>query len=240
MNAAYTARYQAYREQIEEQLFWPADQVQPEAEVLALSPEYSLRSQDHAGEIAGRDLYGSAHELLDAQGRILYSWHDLDADGEFCQLITHANGQQYLIFRQDLYGYSVLEVQSGRAFHYLPEEAFPEDAADFRETFIWTDVHYDLSSSLLAVTGCYWASPYSVLLLDFTEPLQEQPWLEVHELLDPAYEKYDDIDFTAWLPGEGLLLEGYDIQTEKKERLLLSIPTIRQELAQLAKALRQE
>ena len=156
--------------------------------MLAWSPEYSLRSQDHAGELAGRTLYGSAHELLDAQGRILYSWFDLNADGEFCWLILHANGQQYLIFRQDFYGYSVLEVQSGRVLHYL----------------------------------------------------QEQPWLEVNGLLDPAYEKYDDIDFAAWLPGEGLLLEGYDTQTEKKERLLLSVPTIRQELAQMAKALRQE
>lgn len=232
MNAAYTTRYQAHREQAEV-IFQPAYHLQQAAEVLALSPDYSLLSQDYAGEIAGCHLHGSAHELLDAQGRRVYAWRNLDTDGEFCQLIKHADGRQYLIFRQDLYGYSVLEVQSGQDFHFLPEEAFPEDAADFRETFIWTAVHYDPFSSLLAVSGCYWASPYSVLLVDFSNPLQEQIWLELHELIDPAYERYDDIDFAAWQPKKGLLLKVYDSQTEQEEQLSISIEKIKQQLAEM-------
>lgn len=59
MNVAYTARYQAYRQQTEQQLFSQFIQCSQRRKLLAWSPEYSLRSQDHAGEVAGRTLYGS-------------------------------------------------------------------------------------------------------------------------------------------------------------------------------------
>lgn len=63
-----------------------------------------------------------------------------------------------MVFRRDLYGYSVYEVESGREMHYIPSQA---------GTFIWTDANYDFQSNLLAVEGCFWASTYSVIVLDF-------------------------------------------------------------------------
>ena len=47
-----------------------------------------------------------------------YAWRNMDTDGEFCSLFRHRNGKHYLIFRTELYGYSVLEVESGQAVSY--------------------------------------------------------------------------------------------------------------------------
>ena len=49
-----------------------------------------------------------------------YAWRNLDTDAEFCSLFHHRNRNHYLIFRTELYGYSVLEVESGQKMHYIP------------------------------------------------------------------------------------------------------------------------
>ena len=59
-------------------------------------------------------------------------------DGEFCSLFRHRNGKHYLISRTELYGYSVLEVESGQEMHYVPSCVHPEDGQKVEEVFIWT------------------------------------------------------------------------------------------------------
>lgn len=59
-------------------------------------------------------LCGSESELLDKEGKVQYAWRNLDTDGEFCSLFRHRNGKHDLVFRTELYGYSVLEVESGQ------------------------------------------------------------------------------------------------------------------------------
>ena len=113
----------------------------------------------------------------------------------------HANGNHYLVFREDLYGYSVLEVETGRTMHYIPEKSWPLDGRQGEETFIWTNVAYDAATNLLAVWGCYWACPNSMVFLDFSDPLSEQDcgcWVEMHEIMDPDYDLFDDIDMINW------------------------------------------
>lgn len=165
-----------------------------------LSEGYSVRTDYYAGHLPYQ-LRAARHQLLDSGGHIVYTWDNLDFDGEFCRLITHANGRHCLIFREDLYGYSVLELETGRALHYIPEKSWPLDGRQGEETFIWTNAAYDPKTDLLAVWGCYWACPGSMVFLDFSDPVAEQDcgcWVEMHEIMDPDYDRFDDIRMVNW------------------------------------------
>ena len=117
--------------------------------------------------IGNLHLCGSESELLDNEDKVRYAWRNLDTDGEFCSLFRHHNGKHYLIFRTELYGYSVLEVESGQEMHYVPACVHPEEGQKAEEVFIWTSADYDPHTDLLAVIGCIWACPYSTIVLDF-------------------------------------------------------------------------
>lgn len=146
-------------------------------------------------------------------------------------MIHHANGEKYLIFRQDLYGYSVLNLETLEDFHYLPEEAFPQEKEKFSETFIWTDVSYSSKNNLLAVIGCFWACPSSVILLDFTDPMvAQEKWLDLHLVVDSTYDLYDDLTFLAWNNDGSLTLQGENNETQSMETFILSSDQLRQAL----------
>lgn len=177
-----------------------------------LSDGFSVRFQAFSGEIGRFRLHMSENTLFDKDGKVLFLWRNTDDEGEFASLIHHTNGKHYLVFRFHLYGYGVLELESEQDIRYLPLQSFPTERENFEETFIWTAVNYDSQSNLLAVFGCYWACPFSTMILDFSNPLIEQPterWLDVRSIIDPDYEIYDDIDFAGWengvlcLKGEG-------------------------------------
>ena len=125
----------------------------------------------------------------------------------------------------------VLDLESLQDMRYFPPQSFPSRRENLEETFIWTDVHYDPESNLLAVSGCYWACPYSVIVLDFSEPMTEQPveyWLDVRSIIDPNYELYDDIDFDRWENG-ALYLKGEG----KPEEIRMTVKQLREALKDL-------
>lgn len=198
MNVYHAPEYQAYRREFD--MFFCGDHRGPgPRKEKKLTGGYSLRSDCYRTMAAAPRL--SRHSLLDSQGGTVYTWDDLNDDGEFADLISHANGKHYLVFREDLYGYSVLEVETGRTMHYIPEKSWPLDGRQGEETFIWTNVAYDAATNLLAVWGCYWACPNSMVFLDFSDPLSEQDcgcWVEMHEIMDPDYDLFDDIDMINW------------------------------------------
>lgn len=199
MNVYHTPQYQAYRQECAF-VFSEEHRSSLPGKTELLSEGYSVRTDYYTGQ--GRyQLHAARHRLLDSGGQVVYTWDNLDFDGEFCKLISHANGRRYLVFREDLYGYSVLEVETGRVMHYIPERSWPLDGGMGQETFIWTGVAYDAATSLLAVWGCYWACPNSMVFLDFSDPLSEQDcgcWVEMHEIMDPDYGLFDDIEMTNW------------------------------------------
>ena len=146
-------------------------------------------------------LFRSWPPLSSSWCQVVYTWDNINDDGEFYRLLPHANGNHYLVFREDLYGYSVLEVETGRTMHYIPEKSWPLDGRQGEETFIWTGVAYDAATNLLAVWGYYWACPSSMAFLDFSDPLSEQDCgcsVEMHEIIDPDYDRFDDIEMTNW------------------------------------------
>lgn len=212
MNIAYTDRYAAYRRAYDS-AFLPANRCQGER-TAELGDGFMLRTQSYEGE-------ASEHELLDREGRVVYSWRNLDDDGEFATLIRHRNGKCYLLFRRELYGYSVLEVDTEKEFHFVPSESFPEPGVEAQETFIWTGVSYDPVSGLLAASGCYWACPSGTVLLDFSDPMTECPWLDLHERLDPDYTLYGSVDFDRWDGQGGVYLRVFRNETGAYETLRL-------------------
>lgn len=205
MNVYHTPQYQAYRRKCAVVFSEEYRSTLP-GKTEELPGGYSVCSDYYMGHLQYQ-IRAARHQLLDNRGQVVYTWDNLDFDGEFCTLIVHANGKRYLIFREDLYGYSVLEVETGRTLHYIPEKSWPLKEKMGEETFIWTGAAYDPGTSLLAVSGCYWASTNDTLFLDFSRPMEEQDcawWLEMHEVVDPEYDLWDDIDLERF--GEDGLL----------------------------------
>ena len=87
-------------------------------------------------------------------------------DNQFYSLVKHKNGKDYLVYRKDLYGYSVFDIVEKKNMDYIPKAIL-----DGVETFIWCDVEYCSANNLLAVFGCYWAHPYTFMFFDFTNPM---------------------------------------------------------------------
>lgn len=150
MNVYHSHEYQDYRREFAV-FFCEACRDQCSGEKKVLTDGYCVRSDSYMSKSSRFCL--SRHRLLDNGGQVVYTWDNINNDGEFYSLFLHSNGNHYLIFREDLYGYSVLEVETGQAVHYFPDRSWQPGW----ETFIWTGVRYDIRSSLLAVSGCYWA-----------------------------------------------------------------------------------
>lgn len=177
-------------------------------------------------------LCGSESKLLDKEGKVQYAWRNLDTDGEFCSLFRHRNGKHDLVFRTELYGYSVLEVESGQEMHYLPACVHPKEEKKTEEVFIWTGADYNPGTDLLAVTGCIWTCPCSTIVLDFSHPLQPQPperWLDLRHIVDPDDTRFDDIEFVRW-EDSALILRGSDVEDGQWKEVQISVERLRAEL----------
>lgn len=219
-------------------MFAPENRSPQQDEQFPLTDGYSIRSKAY---IYDGDLHlcGSESELLDNEGKVRYAWRNLDTDGEFCSLFRHRNGKHYLIFRTELYGYSVLEVESGQEMHYVPACVHPEEGQKTEEVFIWTGADYDPGTDLLAVTGCIWACPYSTIVLDFSCPLQPQlpeRWLDLRHIVDPDDTRFDDIEFVRW-DSDSLLLRGCDTEDDRWKEIAIQIGQIQQSLMERQKCL---
>lgn len=185
--------------------------------VIHLSPPYLLKKRSYAGSVEEYGIHGSECDLLDGSGRLLYTIRNLNEAGEFFRVIRHGDGREYLVFRRDLYGYSVFCMNTMEDFHFIPEKSFLGG-----ETFIWTDVFYNKENGLLAVSGCFWACPCGILLVDFSQPLQGVgEWVDVQGQLEGGYDRYDDLFFLEWR-GTDLVLRAFHGQREKEEVLILS------------------
>lgn len=208
-NVAYTEVYGMYFR--EQEAVFRADYLQRIGTTM-LSPHYYLKKRSYCGEVGKYTLHGTENELMNEAETVLYTWRNLNDDCEFCKIIEHSDGNKYLIFRSDLYRYSVLDLTAIQDFHYIPSGSFPKG-----ETFIWTNVFYNEKNNLLAVSGCYWACPCGTLLLDFSHPMKNPGvWVDVQEQMEDGYDRYDDLDFVEWRNTE-LVLSAFNNETEIKE-----------------------
>lgn len=165
-------------------------------------PERRSRQSLPGGNSLLIEDFGGGHSrcrVSRADGSLLAQWHCADNRGAFYTAIAHRNGGTYLLFREDLYGYSVLDLASGARFRY-----WPLAVAEGGEDFIWTDVHYNPQAGLLAVGGCFWACPYDLLLLKWDEPMRLPAYgVLLSRQLDGYFDDYDgDVDFHGWDGGD--------------------------------------
>jgi len=182
-----------------------------------LSAQYSVHINEYNGGVGNSNLHGSECSLVNRDGKTVSEWRSIDNDGEFYKIIGHSNGKEYLIFRQDLYGYSVLDIDSGEKMQF-----FPSESLNGGETFIWTDVEYNPLNNVLAVSGCYWACPSSTHLFTFDNPMSEhQKFVDLIECFDGGYDVYDDIHFKKW-ENSDLHIARFNLETNSKEAAVVT------------------
>lgn len=211
-NYAYTEEYKSSRRKYEI-VFCPECFIS-ENKIL-LSEKYSLIKKHYQGKLE-YNINATENKLIGNDGSVLYEYRNIDNDAEFCTIITHSNGKEYMIFRCDLYGHSVLNLSTLEDFHYFPRHSF-----NGGETFIWTEIFYNPPNNILVVGGCYWACPFGLFLYDFSNPMQTPTtFVDIRGKLDSGYEKYDDIDFLRWEDTD-LILECYNNEQARIENIVI-------------------
>lgn len=192
-NVAYSAEYQTLCNE-QDMLFAPTNK--GDVDVISLELDYQVEVENYQWKSPEGGLISGHLGTLCRGKERLHSWKCYDDSSNFFRLIHHSDGNDYLLFRQELYGFSVYNITTDESFQYFPKESFGEG-----ETFIWTDVSYNAEHNLLAVSGCYWACPWGVYIVDFASPLTESKFqLDIRDYIDGAagFEEIDDIDFDAW------------------------------------------
>ena len=174
-----------------------------------LTSDYSISIKKYVAEVKSgisdiNTLYTCAEAVVfDSCGDEIYSYK-ITYDHDFSpKVIDHSNGNRYLFFKTELYGYSVLDLATREEFHYVPSCSFVDSssykATELRETFIIAgDVIYNPKNDILITNGCYWAAPYELLILDFSKPMQMGRHVDCFSLLDEEVWD-DDVVFKAWL-----------------------------------------
>lgn len=212
-NVAYSKEY---REELQQYKTLFLEENKKDSEDIILTERYKITKTNYAGQGGVWNMHGHICVLSDKEDNIIHSWKCFDNDADFEKFITHQNDNDYLIYRQDLYGYTVFDLINKKEFQY-----YPQCVLDGYEYFIWTDVHYNPLNNLLAVTGCIWAAPWSTLLVDFSNPLDTPKFqIDIINCLPGDYDVYDDADFVRW-DGDNLVLNCYNAKTNLKEEVIL-------------------
>ena len=134
-------------------------------------------------------------------GSVVFEWKNTDGNSRVADIIHHSDGHTYFIFDEDLYGYSVLDLDSLQSMHYIPAESYGRYPEEFKETFIWCNCFYNPENDLLAVDGCFWACPGDVIVLDFSDPMtavEAEDWHSLYDRCGRDYPDLDDIEFDGW------------------------------------------
>lgn len=134
---------------------------------------------------------------------------------EFTEFIQHSNGHKYYPFHTDLYGISFLELDTLKVFNYIPEGYQHDSDYPLGESFIITDLHYDIATDLIAFGGCFWAGTSDLMVMRLTNPLDfELRLVGIHDIIDSDWELYDDIDFVEWRNGKLIVKADYKTELE--------------------------
>ena len=211
-NAVNSAQYQARIKQAET-LF--EGQNFTRRQTINLSGGYEIVKD--AYRLAATSFSGGEYALFDTRKTQIISWRCIDDRAEFFSLIRHADGKFYLVFRQDLYGYSALDLASAQIMRFVPDAWL-----DGKESFIWGGMHYLRDWDALAARGCYWAAPNGVHLVSFAEPMsEEQRYVDVLDCMQGGYDIYEQADFAGFEDNE-LSLKCFRADTLRYEKVKIS------------------
>lgn len=169
-NVAYSAEYAEHRKSFE----WLFETEPIETETVVLGEGKYIVEKITYEQMKPRECDGilSRHSAIKAfvkkaDGMLITEFKSIYS--HFCvALIQHGSGNEYLIFHIDLYGYSIMDMQTHEIAHYVPSLSFNGKG----ETFIWRNPKYCAENDLLVADGCYWACPYGLEFYDFTYPMK--------------------------------------------------------------------
>lgn len=190
-NGAYTPEYTTQRRK-SESLFNDNESNILKVDIINLSDKYKIKKIKYKeSNLGGAE---RKYILLNKNDEIIYEWKCYDSNCDFQKLIEHSNGSEYLVFRADLYGYSVLDLKTLQTFQY-----FPQCVLDGYEYFIWTNIEYNPLTNLLAVEGCIWACPWSICVVDFSSPMSEPTFqIDLFDFIEDEEIGYGDPTFLVW------------------------------------------
>lgn len=164
--------YQQWREQI--QKFFDPKNIESESKAYySPSKDFSLSIEKYkTGENTWNFSRGivkntkSGKIVADIKRNYAHFWHT------WCQ---HNNGNEYLLCGEDYQGQTIVNLTKKTVESYFPEEGYKGAG------FCWVDTYPSPDSSVLAVEGCYWASPFEIVFFDFTEP-DNLPYKEIRRI----------------------------------------------------------
>jgi len=222
-NVANTEEYRKRAEYYQNQLFAPEYFVDEEHRII--DDDISVLERNYARDRFLDDYSGypyvyhisGSESIVFEKGAEIFSFKTVHFGRNVQAPITHQDGKKYLIFKKDMYGHSVLDLASKEVFDYFPAESFHEG-----ETFIWCSIHYNPLNNIMAVEGCYWAAPYSIVLVDFSHPMKECVQVDTKDFINPGYAKYGHIDFVEWRGKDLVLQAETNTESEQKELLIIS------------------
>ncbi|MDE6833599.1 MAG: hypothetical protein K2J39_05060, partial [Ruminococcus sp.] len=192
-----------HNEFIESQRYLIDDKFLDETKIYDLSDGFSVECSIYIDGEQKEDYFATTAFVnkvtIKNKDKVIYQYYCCDEHSFiFNEIIYHKNGHKYYPFHVYLYGISFLDVDTLEVYNYFPDGYEHDDKYMCGESFIITDIHYDIESNLIAYGGCYWACPCEVMVGDFSEPMNFNPHLvNLHDVLDPEY-NYDDIDFKEW------------------------------------------
>ena len=183
-----------------------------------------MKSYAHIDESICKPLHAPDSACINRLYRkriLVFEWRYIGGHDRKASIIHHANGKTYLVYYENLYGYSVLDFSDLKTVNYIPKESAIHDE-HFEETFIWVIPHYDPGSNLLAVEGCVWAAPYSIIVLDFCDPMriiEANKWtdLDYDQTKDSYLEIYDE--FKTWTQDALICTNGTVTKQEILEKM---------------------
>ncbi|GHU57678.1 hypothetical protein FACS189444_0150 [Spirochaetia bacterium] len=167
--------------------------------------------------------------------KLIHNYFNLYTQLFFCKNIKYKNGKNYLFYKEDLYGYSVLDIETNIVFNYYPKATFENNI----ETFIGTDIHYN-NGNLFAVGGCIWACPYDTLIIKINNPMEMfSEFISIHQMLDKGYKKYEDIDFIEWeVSNIKLKFENTELYKPQNEIIILKEEEYKDKLVKINNGVR--
>ena len=203
MNYYGTDKYKERMEMLDESIFSRIMFDEPERE-KELESGYLVRYYYYADEENCKPGYAPVDgEIcrLFKDDNLIFEWKNTDGHSRMASIIHHADGYTYFVFDEDLYGYSVLNLDSLQCMHFIPAESYGTYPDEFKETFIWCDCFYNPENNLLAVDGCFWACPGDVIVLDFKDPMtavEPNDWHSIYRKYRCDDPDLDDIEFDSW------------------------------------------
>lgn len=190
MNVAYSSQFLEYIKQQQDQVPKEGKWIPNKSKTYPNG--WVVESMDRNKSIEFR-LFNPAKELK-------HEWINLEPQVSQVEIISHSNGTDYLIYHIMLYGISVFDLSELVNYDYYPEQSFPFQKENFKESFIWTNTFYHSNSNLIVFFGCYWACPYTGMIADFSNPMKitDQFWFDLQDLVDSSRDNFLIDDISGW------------------------------------------